>query len=46
MADDSSNQQQRGPSSAMVAQKALFAVWLAFLVAAIVLFAVIGVRHG
>jgi hypothetical protein len=27
-------------------QKALFAVWLAFLVAVIVLYAVIGVRHG
>jgi len=27
-------------------QKVLFAVWLAFIVALIVLFAVIGVRHG
>jgi hypothetical protein len=30
----------------MGAQKALFTLWLAFIVAVIVLFAVIGARHG
>jgi hypothetical protein len=33
-------------STSLGVEKALFVVWLAFLVAVVVLFAVIGVRHG
>lgn len=36
----------RGRAAPMGAEKALFTVWLAFIVALIVLFAVIGARHG
>jgi hypothetical protein len=33
-------------STPLGVEKVLFSIWLAFLVALIVLFAVIGVRHG